>query len=425
MVKYLVRVLGCKVNQYEAAQIRQLLNERGAVEAEADEVADLVVVHSCAVTAEAVRKVRNFIRRGVKHSPNAKIIVSGCAAKGDIVERELPGYCYVRPGKGWLTRLNRELDPLNINHVREDGFDEDLLPLKGFSKHHRAFLKIQDGCDICCTYCIVPRLRGPSRDKPLLNILDEAEGLVASGHKEIVITGVSVGLYGKKSGVSLARVVNKLAGIAGIERLRLSSLHPAELTDELLNVWAAHPKILPHIHLPLQSGSDRVLRDMGRGYTRRDFLAAVERAVNALDRPAFNTDIIVGFPGETETDFNDTAALCREVGFARIHIFQYSPRPGTRAASLDGGEAKAETVARAARLKTLSKELEQKFYARFIGTTARVLTETFDEHASICRGYTERYIPTSFPGDNNAVGRIKQVRLVTAGAEGVEGAICG
>lgn len=417
---YRISVLGCKVNQYEAEQIRTLLDSCGLIAASGDQPADVVVIHSCAVTAESVRKLRSMIRRQASASPQARIIVTGCAAKEGLVEAQLPDHTYIRPGNGWLRRLTKALQAHGAIPADESSqLLNDMMGITEFSGRHRAFIKIQDGCDNSCSYCIVPTLRGPSRDKSLENILAEVAALTASGHREIILSGVNVGLYGKHSRLELAEVVDKVARIDGVHRLRISSLHPIDLTERFLSVMANHANIMPHIHLPLQSGSDRILRAMRRGYDCEDFMRAVERAQSMLDRPAFNTDIIVGFPGETQSDFEQTLALCRRVGFSRMHVFQYSPRPGTDAAQIFSAADRAESKARLRQVRALANSLSLDFHRAQQGETARVLAETYEDKTGRCQGYSERYIPVSFPAQRENVGQIIKVRLEKAKTSGM------
>lgn len=419
-MKYRVEVLGCKVNQYEAEQIKELLSGNG-VEAGERRTADLILIHSCAVTAEAVRKLRQTIRRCAADAPRTRIIISGCAARAGIVDAELPDFSYIEPGRGWLARLASILPEVGCGRYEGGNLANDSLPLRRFSGHHRAFLKIQDGCDIACSYCIVPSLRGGSRDKPLADILAEARNLLAAGHREIVVAGVSVGLYGKQSGVALAEVIERLARIEGIERLRLSSLHPSDLTSELLAVWSSSRKIMPHIHLPLQSGSDSILKRMRRGYDSREFLAAAERARSSLDAPAISSDVIVGFPGETEADFADTEAVAREVGFSRMHIFPYSHRPGTLAASFRREGRAGDLKNRIRRLRELGEELRHEFHRSLVGRKTTALAETYDAETGIYRGYSERYVPVQFAGAAGKLGEVVELRLESATQSGMRG----
>ena len=405
---YDVRVLGCKVNAYEAQQIRHGLELSGLRPADEGESADIVVVHTCAVTSTAVKKSRQTVRRAQKANPGARVIVTGCAASENILASLQGVHARIGPREGWLTAFRDEVGDL----AGEVQWDAENLAIDTFHAHSRAFLKVQDGCDIGCTFCIVPKLRRAPRDKPLPQIAEEAKRLANSGHKEIVICGVSVGLYGKDSGgPNLAQVLQRVSAIPGVERIRLSSLHPGELTDELLDVWAASPKVLPHLHLPLQSGSDRILAAMRRNYTASEFLAAVARARKVLDNPAFNTDVITGFPGESEEDFQASVALSKEVGFSRMHVFPYSPRPHTRAVRLEGRLDPAIARERTRRLGVVGSELRLQFYDRFRGSRARVLVEDWNPESSAYRGYTERYIPVEFQGAAGLRGEIVEIRL--------------
>ncbi len=416
---YEICVLGCKVNQYDAQQIRCVLEQAGFRRGGKEERVSVAVVHSCAVTAEAARKSRRTIRRMRSKHPGAYLILSGCLASDDSYAGPLDAQIRVPPGPGWLGRFARGIEALpGVSCPVSLPGDPDSLALDRFAGHTRAFLKIQDGCHIGCSYCIVPRLRRAPRDKDLPLILEEARRLVESGHREIVVSGVSVGLYGGGRAVSLADVMRALVDLPGTERLRLSSLHPAELTDKLLEVWGASPKMMPHIHLPLQSGSDRILAAMRRGYGVSEFLNAVERVRAVMDKPACTTDVIVGFPGETDEDFRCTLDVCRAVGFSRVHVFPYSVRPGTAAAR--SGRVSRDVVAeRSAVLRATGRDLARAYHERFLGETVRVLIER--RRNGTGEGYTEQYIPASVAEGGHDGNGILEVRVVQADAEGVRG----
>ena len=416
-----VEVLGCKVNQYEAQQIERLLGLYGLRPAAPGETPDLAVIHTCAVTSAALRKSGQLLRRRLAEERAPCVIATGCGGEAGLLDRNLPLAAVVPPGPEWIGELAGVLDTLPLPaRAGEAARSADGLTLERFGGHTRAFLKIQDGCDLHCSYCIVPSLRRAPRDKPLGVLREEARALAANGYRELVVTGVSVGLWGRGAG-GLASVLEALAPLEGLERIRLSSLHPSELTNRLLQVWAASPKILPHIHLPLQAGSDAVLERMLRGYTGAGFLAAVARARAALDRPAFTTDVIVGFPGETDGDFERTLAVCRAAEFSRIHIFPYSVRPGTPAAELPGRVAPAAVQARVRALKETAAELAADFHGRFVGERAQVLCETWHPADGTWEGYTERYIPVRFAGGPDWGGRIVPVRLDSVAPLGMHG----
>ncbi|NCC49869.1 MAG: MiaB/RimO family radical SAM methylthiotransferase [Spartobacteria bacterium] len=414
-----VHVLGCKVNQYEAQQLRTLAEAMGLRTVARGASADVVLIHTCAVTARALRKSLQAARTLYARHDQAPLIVTGCGAAVPAFEAPQGAVCCVPPGPDWLhrvaTALRAALPDLPAMNLPECA---DHFPIESFAGHARAFLKIQDGCDNACAYCIVPSLRGPSRDKERELILQEARSLSRAGFRELVISGVSVGLYGRSTHQSLADVMRALVDLPETERLRLSSLHPNELTPELLDVWAQTPKMLPHVHLPLQAGSDSVLRRMNRGYSQREFLDAVARVRARLDTPAFTTDIIVGFPGETPADFIETMHVCRQAGFSRIHIFPYSPRPGTRAGKKPVA-AGAVVKKQCEQLAALADELAAAFYRPFAGRTIHVLVHQCG--AGLCHGYSDRYMPVTFQGPSHLRGDIIAIRIDTVSAQGLKG----
>ena len=436
---YALDVLGCKVNQYDARQIARLLEGFGLREA-GSTTADLVVVHTCGVTATAVQKSRQALRRLIRKHPGAAVFLTGCAAGEEIIDG-LETDARVAAGAGWIQRLADELQTFSLPdsdfHLPENS---DELAVDNFGGHTRAFLKIQDGCDAGCAYCIVPTLRKEPRDKSVAAAVAEAEALGKHGYKEIVITGVHVGLYGRGGDISLSDILSRIAAVRGSGRIRMSSLHPSELTDELLAVWAGNPQIMPHLHLSLQSGSDSVLERMGRGYTAGEYAAAVERARAVLGRrspvangysrcsrrpagdlsdPAITTDVIVGFPGETDEEFEETFAFCKRIGFAQMHIFNFSPRPGTRAAEMDNPVDPHVAQARHQRLAHLADEMTLEFNRTFIGKTVNVLVERCKD--GLCSGGSEHYIPVKFQGVETQCGTVVPVRIADAAKDGLTG----
>jgi threonylcarbamoyladenosine tRNA methylthiotransferase MtaB len=403
-----VRVLGCKVNQYEAEQIAQVLEAYGLREAADDEAPDLTVVHGCAVTAAAAAKTRQAVRRAAQEAAGGRVIATGCGAAGG----DAAGALMIPPGPDGLDRLEEALRDWIPGHPAP-GVRAAARRLRAFRGHARAFLKVQDGCDLGCSYCIVPTLRRAPTDKPLDEAVAEAHALARAGHRECVITGVHLGLWGRGRG-GLSPLLHALAQVPGLERIRLSSLHPNELDAPLLAAWAAHPALLPHLHLPIQSGSDRVLAEMRRGHGRDAVRDAVGRARRALDRPTFSTDVLVGFPGEREADFEQTLDLCREIGFCRIHAFPYSPRPGTPAARRTDRIPAVDVRGRMAVLHALAAELARAAARAWAGQTERVLCETYRPGRRMWEGYTDRYLPAHLPGPADGAGRLINVRLARA-----------
>jgi threonylcarbamoyladenosine tRNA methylthiotransferase MtaB len=416
---YALDVLGCKVNQYDARQIARLLEGFGLRPTDG-EPADLVVAHTCGVTATAVQKSRQTVRRLARKNPGATVFLTGCAAAEDITDG-VDVDVRVAAGAGWVQMIADELQTFSLPnpdfHLPENS---DELAVENFGGQTRAFLKIQDGCDAGCAYCIVPTLRKEPRDKSVEAAVAEAKALVKRGYKEIVIAGVHVGLYGRENAdVSLNDILARIIEIPNIGRIRMSSLHPNELTEDLLKVWASSPNMMPHLHLSLQSGSDGVLRRMGRGYTAEEYADAVERARAALGNPAITTDVILGFPGETDAEFEETFEFCKRIGFSGMHIFNFSPRPGTRAADMPDPVDPQIAQARHARLAALADEMSLAFNQGFVGQTVEVLVERCKD--GVCTGGSKHYIPTCFQGLEDLCGTVMPVKIIEVSAKELNG----
>jgi len=404
MRTFAINTLGCKVNQYESQQIRELLEQLGLSRVETTEKPDLVVINTCCVTHTASAKSRQYIRKAQKLSPDAAIVVCGCLPTVQIGElNALDGdICFIRNREIIAVALSQIVDGQSIKHCLD--LDSDLttiswLPrLTSFDGHTRAFLKVQDGCDGYCSYCIVPKVRPVIYSKPPEIALCEAEALVEAGHKEIVVTGIFLGAYGQKSvrrknwtnqrNDKLASLLDGMVRIPGLARIRLSSLEPADVTPRLLDTFCEHSNIMPHLHLSLQSGSDAVLKRMCRQYRADGFRDKVRLIKSRLEKPAMTTDIIVGFPGETDEDFEQTVELAREVSFAKIHTFSFSPRKGTAAAVMQDTVDNRVIKQRSKVLHDLDKQLQSNFRQQFIGETAEVLVENSNGQP---RGRSERY----------------------------------
>jgi threonylcarbamoyladenosine tRNA methylthiotransferase MtaB len=435
--------LGCKVNQYESEQIAAFLRARGWVQTAAAD-AQLRIVNTCSVTIDAASQSRQAVRRGVRlpilrsgdaaGSPPVgppKVIVTGCWATSEPCHAaEIPGVSAVITHRDNIAQKLQNLltdweqgdrplptEPARVGPV----IGTPTLPLLGEAQtsHQRAFLKIQDGCDAHCTYCIIPSLRPVLWSKPLDDAVEEARRLVDAGHVEIVLTGIFLGAYGHATALRrrqrpiqsppLARLIDALCTrVPGLRRLRLSSLEPGDLNEELFSSLLAHPQVVPHLHLPLQSGCDALLRRMNRQYTRDDYLRLLDRVNAGWDRAALTTDIIVGFPGESDACFDQTLDIVERARFIHIHAFPFSPRPGTAAARWRRDLIHGEIVRE--RLDQLCKQAARhslKFRASFIGQTVEVLTERnrADEPSEIRHGRCERYFdvqfraPSALPGD--------------------------
>lgn len=408
--------LGCKVNQYETQYAKEALEQSGYREAGEGEPADLCVVNTCTVTREGDAKSRQLIRRLHHEQPAADILVMGCYATRDpdAVGR-LPGVTRVIPDK---QRLLEELKPWGVTHLPRG--------IRRFDGHQRAFVKVQDGCLLCCTFCIIPQVRPVLRSRWPEEVRDEVAGLVAAGYQEIVLTGVHLGHYGidlskgkpKHEWARLWRLLRMLNDLPGDFRIRLSSLEAAEARDDLVHALAESRRVVPHLHLCLQSGSDRVLERMKRRYRARGFLERCRRIREALDQPAFTTDVIVGFPGESEADFQETLRLVREAPFCKVHAFSYSPREGTPAASFTDAVAPDVVHERRRRLLEVEAANAAVFARGLVGRTLDVMVEGDDAgRPGHALGTSCRYLPVSFRGCAPAlVG--KRVRVFAEDAVG-------
>ena len=389
--------LGCKVNQYETELVREGFARIGFHDARDDESADLCVVNTCTVTNEGDVKSRRMIRKLARENPQARIVVMGCYATRAPAElAALPNVCEVVTDKREIPDLLGRFGVIDIP-----------TGISRFGTRHRAFVKVQDGCLLRCSYCIIPQVRPHVSSRPIEHIAEEVLRLVANGYREIVLTGVHLGHYGvegnwhkpKSEWIRLSHLLRRLAELPGDFRLRLSSMEATEVTRELIAVMAEFPeKIAPHLHLCLQSGSDQILRRMRRRWGTRLFLDCCGLVREALDNPAITTDVIVGFPGETEADFAATLHTCREAGFSKIHSFSFSPRKGTPAASMENtvpGNVKDE---RSQRLAELETELRQTYFQSLVGRTERVLVEGVSEQSpDHVAGSCGRYAPVELP----------------------------
>jgi threonylcarbamoyladenosine tRNA methylthiotransferase MtaB len=367
--------LGCRVNQYETEYVRQGLEPAGFRDAAEGEPADVCIVNTCTVTHEGDAKSRQAIRKLAKHNPSARIIVMGCYAT------RAPDEVAALPGVAEVITDKRELPDL----LGRFGIAEAPTGIARFDARRRAYVKVQDGCMLSCTFCIIPTVRPHLRSRPVEHIVDEVRRLAAAGgHREIVLTGIHLGHYGiehnrgrpKSEWLRLSGLLERLVRLDEDFRVRMSSIEATEVTRELIGVMAANPRrICPHLHVSMQSGSDSVLRRMRRRWGAQRFIDRCRLVCEALDRPALSTDVIVGFPGETEAEFVETLDVCRRVGFSKIHIFPFSPRKGTPAAAMAGQVPPEVKRERIERLTRLGAELRDRYYETLRGTALEVLVE--------------------------------------------------
>ncbi|MGA2171514.1 MAG: tRNA (N(6)-L-threonylcarbamoyladenosine(37)-C(2))-methylthiotransferase MtaB [Sedimentisphaerales bacterium] len=471
MRTFSIYTLGCKVNQYEGQQIREFLEGLGLSAVEPAAKPDLFVINTCCVTSTASAKSRQYIQRAGKVNPDATRVVCGCLSAISGLEFTPSGNnnVHIISSRDNLPAMLTQIvigehPPIRAKNnakIKNDMAGSAKFPklprLTSFKGHTRAFLKVQDGCDGLCSYCIVPKVRPNVQSKPIDEAVAEAKALVASGHKEIVVTGVNLGAYGrsttKKANISdcgfrIADLLKELANIEGLARIRVSSLEPGDITEELLDVFCANKNIMPHIHLSVQSGSEQILKRMCRPYGADQLREKISLIKGRLDRPAITSDIIVGFPTETEEDFQATVELARWAGFSKIHVFPFSVRAGTPAAKLKDRIQPKVIKQRAEILRKLSDDLGLKFREQFVGETCEVLLEdpgfadsakhTLGAGTEPMSGRCERYFMVSLTTktprhkekQNNLVssglsgkGDIVKVRITAVTEDGAEGKI--
>ncbi|CEP68233.1 Methylthiotransferase [Moorella glycerini] len=412
--------LGCKVNQNELEAIKHLFQAAGYEIVPFPEKADVYVVHTCTVTHISDRKSRQLIRRAVRANPEAVVAVTGCYAQvapGEVLA--IPGVDVVvgtRERQRLVEMVEKAREkgtPVNAVRAHEPGEAFEELPLVEVSRA-RAFLKIQEGCEEFCTYCIVPYARGPLRSRAPEAILAEVQRLVAAGYLEIVLTGVHTGAYGRDlaGGIDLAGLLKKLVRVPGLERLRISSIDPLDFTPALKAVLAGEEVICPHYHIPLQSGDDTILQKMGRRYTGRYYLELIASLRSKRPRAAFTSDVMVGFPGETEDQFQNTMAVVKEAALAAIHVFPYSPRRGTPAAAMPDQVAPDVKKDRERRLLQLGRRLARQYAREFLNETLTVLVERpLPGQPGVFEGHTGNYLTVAFPATGDLIGRLVPVRL--------------
>ena len=397
------------------------------------EKADICLVNTCSVTEHSDKKCRNIIRKMHRICPDADIVVTGCSAqlrRNGIEKIEGVKFVFGAMEKGSVVRTvteyvrngrhteSRPASPAvtGATPCREDGNDGTVFPAYSSGERTRSFLKVQDGCDYKCAYCTVPYARGASRNIPIAEIISQANEIAATGIREIVLTGVNTGDFGKTTGESFLDLLKRLNEVDGIERYRISSIEPNLLTEEIVDWIASRTKFLPHFHIPLQSGSDTVLKAMGRRYDTSAFSSKISHIRERMEKDGkrrvfFGIDVIAGFPGETEELFRETYGfLEHEIRPAFIHIFPYSRRPGTPAAAMKGQVQDSVKTERVARLEDLCRRLHAEFIASNRGTAGKVLFESSDKNGMMY-GYTENYIRIERPYDPDMVGRIIDITI--------------
>jgi len=415
--KFLIKTLGCKVNQYESQAIREDLVKAGLEECGRQETPDVFIVNTCTVTGEADKESRYSIGLFHRMNPDAKIIVTGCYAEKNGAEiMALSGVSHVLKN-GEKNKISALLT------------DSSVLPrplkISDFKGHTKAFVKIQDGCENFCAYCKVPFVRGGLVSKAVGDIVEEVRILSSRGFKEIILTGICLGSWGKEisriaessgypgdSNIGLPNVLRAIDKIPGDFRIRLSSIEPKYVTDELLGFMAGNKRICKHLHIPLQSGDDYILKRMNRPYSSDEYRGIIEKAKKAIDGLSITTDVLVGFPGESEKNFENTLELIKDIGPLKTHIFPFSPREGTAAYKMDGVVPKEVAKKRCARLNTIALGASYLFRENFVGTMLDVLVEgARDRSGGMLTGYSGNYIKVVFDGPDEIARKIVPVKM--------------
>lgn len=410
--------LGCKVNQNEAEAMENIFRKSGYETVDFHEAADVYVIHTCTVTHLGDRKSRQMIRRAVRQNPDAVVVVSGCYAQVAPQEvMDIPGVDLVIGTQArsqivnLVERVMEERQPLNVveDILRTKDFEE--LPLEETGRI-RAFMKIQEGCQNFCTYCIIPFARGPVRSRHPDKVLAETERLVAKGYQELVLTGICTGAYGQDlgDGITLNHLLKKLKEVPGLLRIRISSLDPNDFSPELIDTLTSDPVYCPHLHISLQSGNDKVLREMGRRYTTADFARLLDSLRKRRPGIAITTDIMVGFPGETAEEHEASLAFVEKMELAGLHVFKYSPRRGTKAAGFPDQVPAAEKERRSRAFLDLGAKLKKAYGNSFLGQALDVLVET-DPEMGVWEGHTGNYLTVRFEAPGEFRGRLVPVVL--------------
>ncbi|MCQ2799466.1 MAG: tRNA (N(6)-L-threonylcarbamoyladenosine(37)-C(2))-methylthiotransferase MtaB [Bacilli bacterium] len=417
-MNFYVLALGCKVNSYEKDALREALLNRGDLEVDNPKDADIIIVNTCSVTATSDQKSRQHIRKMRRLSPNSILVVMGCYSEGHLSEVETLDADII-VGTSSRDKVLSYIDSfketreriIDVNYLsRKKSYEE--LGAFAFTSNTRGFLKVQDGCDKFCSYCLIPFIRGNSRSRTKEEALKEARALVEKGYQEIVLTGIEVGFYGLDlygDAYGLGDLIEDiLLDNPTLKRLRLSSIDVSEITPKIIECFEKYDRLMPHLHLSLQSGSDTVLERMKRHYSTKEYFEAVSRLRTIRPDIAITTDIIAGFPLETEEEWKETVEFAKKCEFAEIHVFPYSSRKGTAAANMK--QVDFETKQRRAReLIDISRSLRDKYEEKFFGKNMLVLFEDFDPKAGLAYGHTENYLLVKVPATSSMQDEMHEI----------------
>lgn len=419
--------LGCKVNHYETEAIWQLFKENGYSRTEFEKQSDVYVINTCTVTNTGDKKSRQVIRRAIRQNPDAVICVTGCYAQTSPAEiMAIPGVDIVVGTQertkmlDYIEQYKTERMPINaVGNIMKNRVYEE-LDVPSFTDRTRASLKIQEGCNNFCTFCIIPWARGLMRSRDPEEVVRQAQQLVDAGYLEIVLTGIHTGGYGEDlKDYNLAQLLRDIENnVKGLKRLRISSIEASQLSDEVIDVLRDSKIVVRHLHIPIQSGSDTVLKRMRRKYTMEFFANRLDRLREALPDLAITSDVIVGFPGETEEEFMETFSFIRDQNFSELHVFPYSKRTGTPAARMDNQVDEEVKNERVHRLITLNDQLAVEYASRFEGEVLEIIPEEaykLDSASNMVEGYTDNYLKVVIPGSEDLIGKLVRVKITKAG----------
>ena len=422
MKKVSLHTLGCKLNFSETSTIARDFAAKGFERVNFGETSDVVVINTCTVTGIADKKCRQAIKKAKKNSPNAFIAITGCYAQAEADKiAQMPGVDVVlgmdekfnlfKYFDDFVKQKNAVIYSCETNEIHK--FDAAYSS----GDRTRSFLKVQDGCDYPCTYCTIPSVRGKSRSNTVEETIKKAEEIADRGFKEVILTGVNIGDFGKGTDETFFDLIKELDKVDGIDRYRISSIEPNLITDEIINFTLESKKFLPHFHIPLQSGSDKILKLMKRRYTTSLFQQKIKRINQLLPNAFLGIDVIVGFPGETDDDFNDTYKFLEKLDISFLHVFSYSVRPGTPAENMKGKVSGDLIKMRSDRLHHLSDKKHKAFYKRFINTEHKVLFEGA-KHQNFMFGFTENYIKIEVPYDEKLINVVKDIKITEINSNG-------
>ncbi|WP_042355008.1 tRNA (N(6)-L-threonylcarbamoyladenosine(37)-C(2))-methylthiotransferase MtaB [Bacillus rubiinfantis] len=419
--------LGCKVNHYETEAIWQLFKQQGYERVDFEAISDVYVINTCTVTNTGDKKSRQVIRRAVRKNPDAVICVTGCYAQTSPAEiMAIPGVDIVVGTQDrikmldFIEQFKNERQPINgVGNIMKNRVYEE-LDVPAFTDRTRASLKIQEGCNNFCTFCIIPWARGLMRSRDPKEVIHQAQQLVNAGYKEIVLTGIHTGGYGEDmKDYNLAMLLRDLEQeVKGLERLRISSIEASQISDEVIDVIKHSKLVVRHLHIPIQSGSNTVLKRMRRKYTMEFFAERLERLKEVLPGLAVTSDVIVGFPGETEEEFMETYNFIKAHKFSELHVFPYSKRTGTPAARMEDQIDEEVKNDRVHRLITLSDQLAKEYASQFEGEVLEVIPEEKykeDPESGLYEGYTDNYMKVVFPASEDLIGKLVKVKITRAG----------